>query len=246
MLQSNMQTPNNDSPLKNAHIVIIGASYGLGKALAIKFAKYTENLYLISRTIESIKDHDLQRLPQNIKKYNCNITNHKKLQQTLDKIPKIDILVNTVGQIVIGDLENLENSDISTTIDTNLTGIIMACKYSLEKLKQSKTPYIINVISTAGKTARAKETVYNASKFGLSGFTQALKLELAENSDTKHIKVIAVYPGGMNSLHFWQKYKNKSDIQKYLNPTDVAEHIINLIKTSFKTYPTEITIERVK
>ncbi len=219
---------------KNQNIVITGASHGLGRALANILGKKGANLYLLSRTINQID------FPFKAQKISCDLRSLEQIRDTLAKIPKIDVLINCVGVPLVKKLGDSKDEEIINVIQTNLTGIIIFCKYSIPKLLKSKNSFIINVISTSGKKPREKETVYCASKWGLSGFTKSLWLEL----NTYKIKVIGVYPGGMNSWHFWKGIKTKEEVKKYLDVNEVAMQIVNLL-SSKNSAPTELVIERL-
>lgn len=221
--------------LKNYHIVITGASFGLGKALAYELRKEKAILYLLSRSIKKTK------FPFSCQKIPCDLRNPQEVKQAFSQIKKIDVLINCVGIPLLKELVKSSDEEINNVVQTNLTGIIYTCKYALPKLKKSKKAHIINISSTSGKKPRNKEAVYCASKWGLSGFTQSLKLELA----SYNIKVSCVYPGGMKSLHFWKNFRSKKEIENYLNPKTVASQIIDLIKTPTSSCPAELVIERL-
>lgn len=220
--------------LKGTNIVIIGASYGLGKALAEQLHLQGANLYLLSRNIAK------EQFPFKVNKITCDITNPRQVEKAFNLLPDFDILVNSVGVPLVKPLTQSSTEEIQRVINTNLTGIIYASKYAISKLKNSKNRFIINIISTSGKKARINETVYCASKWGLAGFTNSLRLELAPLG----IKVIGVYPGGMKSQHFWQKTKTEQEIENYIPPQEVAKYIVQLLRLAQNSVPTEIVIER--
>lgn len=220
--------------LKGSNIVISGASHGLGKALAEQLHLQGANLYLLSRNIAK------EQFPFKVNTITCDITNPKQVEKAFNLLPNFDILINSVGIPLVKPLTQSSTEEIQRVINTNLTGIIYASKYAIAKLKNSKNPFIINVISTSGKKARINETVYCASKWGLAGFTNSLRLELAPLG----IKVISVYPGGMKSEHFWQGIKTKQEIENYIPPQEVAQYIVQLLTLAQNSVPTEIVIER--
>ncbi len=101
-----------------------------------------------------------------------------------------------------------------------------------------KSGQIINVGSTSSLRGREMEALYCASKWGLRGFTESLRLE-ARNHD---IKVAGLYPGGMQS-NFWKNYPDKY-VGRYMKPEDIAEQIVNLLKAGSGVTIAEIVIER--
>ena len=99
--------------------------------------------------------------------------------------------------------------------------------------------HIINVASTSGLRARAEETIYCASKWGVRGFTESLRLE----ASAQRIRVTGVYPGGMRSENFWQIVPGKN-IAAYMEPQLIAEQIVSIIKSDPSICPSELVIER--
>ncbi len=220
--------------LRGLKVVITGASHGLGKALAEKLSELHAELYLISRSIDKIP------LPFKATRIKCDIRDPRQVEEAFKKLPEFDILINCVGIPLVKSITASSPEEIHNTIQTNLTGLIYTCKYSIPKLENSKSPFIVNIISTSGKKARANETVYCASKWGLSGFTNSLRLELAP----KGIRAIGVYPGGMKSEHFWKGIKTKEEIQDFIPLEEMAEYIIRLLEVAENSTPAEVVIER--
>ncbi len=220
--------------IKDAKIVITGASFGLGKVLAIKLSQLGAELYLLSRSITKVSFS----FPAH--KITCDVRDPQAVKNVFEKLPNFNVLINCVGIPLVKPLVESTPDEIQNVIQTNLTGLIHTCKFAIPKLKNSSTPFIINIISTSGKKARPNETVYCASKWGLAGFTNSLRLELA----SRGINVTGIYPGGMKSEHFWQGIKTKEEIKHYLDPQEVAEYIIHLLRLAQKSLPAELVIER--
>jgi len=210
------------------NIVIVGASSGLGLELS-KLLK-NNNLFLLSRNINKTQLSG--------KKISCDLKSLKSIKTAINSIDKpIDIFINCAGIELSKSLEKSTDQEITNVINTNLLGAIFISKYVYQKMLKKKQGYIINVTSTSGKKARSNETIYCASKFGLAGFTESLRLEAKENN----IKVSTIYPGGMKT-NFW---KNSSkDTSNYMDPKHVAQQIVNLIQSNQKICPSELTIER--
>jgi short-subunit dehydrogenase len=100
---------------------------------------------------------------------------------------------------------------------------------------------IVNIMSTSALLGRAEETIYCAAKWGARGYTEALRTEL---KGTKR-NIIAVYPGGMKT-DFWKVPGQNRDISGFMDPTEVAEKIVNAVMVSDKMLVTDITINRKK
>ncbi|MEA3355554.1 MAG: SDR family NAD(P)-dependent oxidoreductase [Patescibacteria group bacterium] len=214
------------------NIVIVGASSGLGLELSKQLKRF--NLFLLSRNINKSNIAG-----KNIKKIPCNLTSLTSIKKAIDRINKpVDTFINCVGIELGKTLEHSTDKEIINVINTNLLGAIFISKYIYKKMLPNKKGFIINVSSTSGKKARSNETIYCASKFGLAGFTESLRLEARENN----IRVSTIYPGGMKT-DFWKN--NSKDTSNYMNPKNVAKHIVDLINSDSNTCPSELIIERV-
>lgn len=172
-------------------IIITGGSDGLGKALAEKLAP--ENKVIILARNETA----LHKIAQDIgcSYYVCDVRDAKQVAGTFEKITKdhgkIDVLINNAGVIVNGELDKIPDETIENVITTNTLGTIYAAKQAFTRMKQQKEGLILNVVSTAGLTAKATRGIYNASKWAITGFTKALQEEAAEYN----VRVTGFYPG---------------------------------------------------
>lgn len=219
------------------NIVVIGASSGLGKAIAKKLAK-EENLALLSRTIEKKKTKR-----KNTVDIECDLKNDKSIKNAFIKIDefwdKIDIFINCAGIGLEKTLQDSTTKQIRNIIETNLLGAILATKQAYIRMLDKKSGHIINISSTSGKKAREKETVYCASKWGLAGFNESLRLEARKNN----IRVTTIYPGGMKT-EFYKNNQNK-DISNFMDSQKVADLIVNLINSNPSICPSELVVERI-
>lgn len=182
--------------IKNKVVVITGASSGIGRAAAIEFAKkgavivitYNKNPKGAEETNKECQKYTSTFL---VKLDISNESSIKKaLEKIINKLKKIDILINNAGIIVWGKFEAQSAKDINAQIDTNLKGTILMTKHCLPYLKKRKKSVIINIASIAGKQPYPKIIPYCATKFGIRGFTQALALELPSS-----IKIYSLNPG---------------------------------------------------
>lgn len=121
----------------------------------------------------------------------------------------------------------------------NLKGNIYIAHEVYTRMLQQKSGHIINVSSTSGLRAREMEVLYCASKWGLRGFTESLRLEARKHG----ISVTGVYPGGMSSENFWQILPGK-DISEYMKPVDVAKQIMHVVNQDSGVAVAELVVER--
>jgi short-subunit dehydrogenase len=179
-------------------IIITGASDGLGKALAEKLAP-ENNVIILARTETAL--HEIAQRT-GCSYYVCDLRDAKQVTATFTKVIKehggLDILINNAGVIVNAELEDIPDETIENVIATNTLGTIYATKAALSHMKKQKAGLIVNVVSTAGLTARATRSIYNASKWAITGFTKAIQEEAAEYN----VRVTGFYPGTIRTNLF--------------------------------------------
>jgi short-subunit dehydrogenase len=179
-------------------ILITGGSDGLGKALAEKFAS-DSNVIILARNEAALREI-AQRIGCSY--YVCDVRDAKQVADTFAKVIKehgtIDVLVNNAGVIVNAELEAISDETIENVITTNTLGTIYATKAALAHMKPRKEGLIINVVSTAGLTAKATRSIYNASKWAITGFTKAIQEEAAGYN----VRVTGFYPGTIRTNLF--------------------------------------------
>jgi short-subunit dehydrogenase len=172
-------------------IVITGGSDGIGKALAESLAK-DHKVVILARNEESLKQIADQA---NCSYIVCDVRDAQQVAKTFKNIIAehgvIDVLINNAGVIVNGDLVDTSYEVIENTISTNTLGAIFVAKTALQYMKERKSGFIVNVISQAGLAAKPNRSIYNASKWAMTGFTKALQQEAAEYG----VRVTGFYPG---------------------------------------------------
>jgi len=155
--------------------------------------------------------------------------------QVLNKWGQLDVMVANAGIGHFGSIETLTEEQWHETMDTNLTGVFYSVKASVEALKKTKG-YIITIASLAGTNFFAGGSAYNASKFGLVGFTQAIMLDLRAHG----IKVSTIMPGSV-ATYFAGHTPNESDGWK-IQPEDVGQIVLDLLNMNPRTLPSKIEV----
>ena len=122
-------------------------------------------------------------------------------------------------------------------IETNLSGVFYCCREAIPLLRRRGGGYIVNVGSLAGKNAFAGGAAYNASKFGLVGFSEALMQDVRYD----HIRVSYVMPGSVNTEFGGSGHENPSHTWKLL-PEDVAQVIVNLLDMDPRALPSRVEL----
>lgn len=217
--------------------VVTGASHGLGKAVAILLAEEEVTVFALARTIEKTD------LPKSVIKIPLNIRDLKNIDDAFASIDKktdhIDFLINCAGRGLVKEFENTTREEIMNVFGVNLKGNIYIAQEVYKRMIPKKSGHIINVISSSGLKGREMETIYCASKWGMRGFTESLRLAAHKHG----IRVSAVHPGGMKSENFWQVTPGK-DLSGFIEPKQVAEQIINLLKIDSSISPSELILDR--
>jgi 3-oxoacyl-[acyl-carrier protein] reductase len=223
-------------------ILITGGSKGIGFGIAEVLIKEDWKVAITGRNPEQVetatkklngikKDHALGIV--------ADVRNYQQQQAAVEKIlqawGQLDVLVANAG---IGHFDSIETISLEQwheTIDTNLTGVFYSVKASLDALKKSKG-YIITIASLAGTNFFAGGSAYNASKFGLVGFTQAIMLDLRAHG----IKVSTIMPGSV-ATNFNDHIPNEKDGWK-IQPEDVGQIVLDLLKMNPRTLPSKIEV----
>ena len=156
-----------------------------------------------------------------------------------DQWGQLDLLVANAGIGHFAPIGELTPEQWQETIDTNLTGVFYSIKASLEALKASQG-YIITISSLAGTNFFAGGSAYNASKFGLTGFTQAVMLDVRQDG----IKVTTIMPGSV-ATHFNDHQPSEEDAWK-IQIEDIGELVVDLMQIHPRSLPSKIEIRPTK
>lgn len=161
------------------------------------------------------------------------------VKETMDIFGQIDVLIANAGIGVFKNITELTSEDWNATIDTNLTGVFNAVKASLDEIIRQKG-YIITIASLAGTNFFQTASAYNASKFGLVGFTQALMLDVRE----KDVKVSTIMPGSV-ATYFNNHTPTAADAWK-IQPEDIGQMVVDLLNMNPRTLPSKIEVRPSK
>lgn len=159
----------------------------------------------------------------------------KALKKVIDELGKVDIVIANAGLGHFGSVEEISIEEWKETIDTNLSGPFYTLKASMDQLKKNKG-YFITISSLAGTNFFAGGSAYNASKFGLTGFTQAAMLDLRGHG----IKVSTIMPGSV-STHFNGNQPKEEDAWK-IQKEDIGKLVVDLLKMNPRTLPSKIEV----
>ncbi len=223
-------------------IIITGGANGLGYELVEEAIK--NNLFVcnIDRDIEKMNLLS-EKFKENYKGFIGDISDEEFVKETVKQISnigEISILINNAGEPSFKMPKEYSKSDINKCFK-GLEGMIM-CSTEVLKVKEEKNLKIVNIMSSAALRGNKQEAVYCATKWGEKGYTESLKVAYKGTS----VKVIGVYPGGINTNF----YKNSRDYvseekqNSFMNPKDVASIILSNVMSEKNLIVADIIIER--
>ena len=180
------------------NVLITGISRGIGKAIALEFAKNKYNIIGCAKSdFNGLSDTKNLVTSYGVDSYIelCDISNEEKIKkfiyESTNKLGGIDILINNAGISYIGLLQDMSILEWNNIINTNLTSAFLMSKYVIPYMLKKQNGHIINISSVWGNIGASMEVAYSTSKGGLNTFTKALAKELAPSN----ILVNTISPG---------------------------------------------------
>lgn len=186
-------------------VIVTGASSGIGEATARAFGRAGDSVVLAARRVERLQQLAAE-LPDSLV-VPADLTKGEDIARIVDRTlatyGKIDVLINNAGFSRYDWLERLSEDDIRAEVAVNLMAPILLTKAVLPAMQTRRRGVIINVGSVAGRIGAPTMGIYNTTKFGLDGFSDALRRELHPQG----IRVCVVYPGGVAGTEFGRQLK---------------------------------------
>src|SRR5206468_10006254 len=224
--------------------VVTGGTRGIGLAIVRALAERGADVFLcarspndVARTLTSVRT---TRGPR-VTGATCDVRDYAQVRAMIAEAERsfggIDILVNNAGIGVFSDVEEMPVEAWQATIETNLSGLFYCCREAIPAMKRRGGGYIINIGSLAGKNALPGGSGYNASKFGLIGFSEALMQEVRYD----HIRVSYVMPGSVNTRFGSGGEQDPSETWK-LWPEDVATVVMDLLAMDPRALPSSVEL----
>ena len=225
------------------NIVITGASRGLGKAIAERFAREGHALFLSSRDkrlLEQAADELKKKFPSAKIKYSAADLSIKQdvvtlAEWLLQQGSTIDVLVNNAGSFIPGGVHNEPDGALEKMIAVNLYSAYHLTRRLLPSMMQRKSGHIFNICSIASLKAYDNGGSYSISKFALYGMTKNLREEMKPHN----IKVTAILPGAVFTDSWIGSGVNESRI---LEPPDIAELVYSATQLSPQANVEEIVV----
>jgi NAD(P)-dependent dehydrogenase (short-subunit alcohol dehydrogenase family) len=229
--------------LTNKTAVVTGGTKGIGYAIARALVTAGADVSVTARNEDEIDKTvaDLNKVGAGrCVGFVCDVREEAEVRsffaKTIDALGSLDILVNNAGIGLFAPVETMSGDDFRAVIETNLCGVFYCCREAIPLLKQRGGGYIINVSSLAGANPHPQMAAYNASKFGLNGFSEALMQEVRHDG----IKVSYIMPGSVNTEFGGDEPSAAKSWQ--LQPEDIAQVVIDLLNYPQRALPSRIEI----
>lgn len=231
--------------IENKVAYITGGTKGIGFGIAKILLKNGVSVAFSGR-----KKEDVEKAEQELKQYSQNVlgivsdvknidNETNAVKNTVDKFGRLDFVIANAGLGVFKPVYELTSEEWNSMIDTNLTGVFHTLKASVEELKKTKG-YYITISSLAGANFFENGAGYNASKFGVVGFTQAAMIDLRKYS----IKSTVIMPGSV-ATHFNGNIPSEKDEWK-IQPEDMGNLVLDILKMNPRVLPSKIEFRATK
>lgn len=232
--------------MKGRTAIVTGGSKGIGFAVAHRLLLSGADVFICGRSKSGLKSA-LESLSAfgRVEGEVCDVRNEDQVRLMIAECIRvfggIDVLVNNAGVGYFGKtIEETSSDEFRQTLETNLFGVFYACHYAIPVMKNRGGGYIFNVSSLAGQNAHPRMAAYNASKFGLNGFSEALMQEVRQDN----IKVSYICPGSVNTYFGGDTPNDEKAWQ--LQPDDIAQVIIDLLNMPQRALPSKVELRPSK
>jgi uncharacterized protein len=231
--------------LANKTALVTGGNSGLGFEITKELIKAKCNVIILGKDSAKVEKTKTDVNSNLVTTLVCDLRNQSQIAKTIQDIKNIDILINCAGVIAYSPLPEHGAGNIKNIVETNLLGTIFTTQAVLPTMIARNTGIILNVSSTTGLPTggHPNESVYAASKFGVSGFTDSLKKDIDEQK--ANIKVLGLYPGGMNTKLFSKSGLNK-DTSEFMDPSEIAQIVIFMLERPDSIKMDHVVINRNK
>lgn len=230
--------------MKDKVVIITGGSSGIGKAIAISFAKRQARVVISGRNAEKLKstEEELKKFTSDVLTVQADVSIEndcvRLINETLNRFGSIDILINNAGISMRALFGELDLDVMRKVMDTNFWGTVYCTKYAMKPLLKSKGT-IVGISSIAGIKGLPARSGYSASKFAMNGFLEALRIENLKTG----VNVLICCPGFTASnirntalaKDGTMQGESPRDEAKMMQPEEVAEALIKAIEKKKRT-----------
>src|SRR5215510_6457321 len=229
--------------LQGKTAVVTGGTKGIGFAIAEALLRAGVSVCLSARHAGEVNQAvaELNKIAPGLAHgCVCDVRNYEQVKSLLARTARelgcIDILFNNAGIGVFTTVEEMTPQDFQAVLETNLFGVFYCCHEAIPLMKRRGGGYIINISSLAGANPHPQMAAYNASKFGLNGFSEALMQEVRHEG----IKVSYIMPGSVNTEFGGDEPNDSKSWQ--LQPKDIAEVVMDLLHHPERSLPSRVEI----
>ena len=245
-----MPEPQPDQPLAGKVVLVTGASSGIGEATAIAVARAGAAVALGARRLDRLESlaERLRGDGAGVLTLPLDVTDERAcreaVQRTRAELGGLDVLVNNAGLMLLGPILDADTEDWRRMITTNVLGLMYMTHAAVPGMVEQGSGEIVNLSSVAGRVARSGSGVYNASKWAVNAFSEALRQEVTERG----VRVSLVEPGAVETEltdHITHPRSKQNAKEMYtsmraLQAEDIGRIIVNVI-----TQPAHVAINEV-
>ncbi|MGH9942577.1 MAG: SDR family oxidoreductase [Pyrinomonadaceae bacterium] len=224
--------------------VVTGGTKGIGRGIAEALVREGMNVCIsardeaeIERAVAELGNVAGEGIVTGVV---CDVRDYEQVRamfaHAVAELGGVDVLVNNAGVGVFAPVEEMLPEDFRMVVETNLNGVFYCCHEAIPLMKRRGGGYIINLSSLAGANPHPRMAAYNASKFGLNGFSEALMQEVRHDN----IKVSYVMPGSVNTS-FGGDAPDASKAWQ-LQPADIARVVLDLLRHDERSLPSRVEI----
>jgi 3-oxoacyl-[acyl-carrier protein] reductase len=233
--------------LKGKTAIVTGGSRGIGRAIAESLVRNGVQVIATARNkndlAQAVKDLNTFAAVKAIGAV-CDVRDYEQVKalfrDTVIPAGGPDILINNAGIGIFGTVEEMSPEDFKSVVETNLFGTYYCCHHAIPLMKKRGGGYIFNISSLAGTNAHPRMAAYNASKFGLNGFSEALMQEVRHDG----IRVSYIMPGSVNTEFGGDEPSPERSWQ--LQPEDIAQVVLDLLHQPERSLPSRVEIRPSK
>jgi NAD(P)-dependent dehydrogenase (short-subunit alcohol dehydrogenase family) len=210
--------------MSELRVIVTGGSKGIGRSIALAFARRGARVAIAARTGDMLDKvvHEIDQLGGKGCPLQMDVTEDGGVEGAIYRGIEhcggvVDVLVNNAGVFDMHSFEEQSPADWRKMLEINLTGPFLVTREAIDALKASKRGHIFNIASVAAQRGFAGGAAYCASKYGLRGFSDALRIDL----EAYKIRVSTIYPGPTDTTIF-DRVPGEWDRSKMNQPEDVA------------------------
>ncbi len=233
--------------LQGKTAIVTGGTKGIGRGIAEALIRENMNVVISARNEEEVAQAARELSANGGARavgVVCDVRRYEDVQalvkRAVDEFGSLDVLVNNAGIGKFGRVEEFSPEDFRAVLETNLFGVFYCCHEAIPHLKRGGGGYIINISSLAGTNAHPEMSAYNASKFALNGFSEAMMQEVRKDG----IKVSYIMPGSVNT--YFDDSEPSDDKAWQLQPDDIARVCLDLLCHDERSLPSRVEIRPSK